>query len=1694
MKKTLFCLLTMLLMALGASAQNGSLYLHMSQNGAFTSYNLADISKVHFGGNTMDIVTAGGTDSYAYSPLNTAKVSSDPDPQVDYTNGFGTDGSYEPATTDASGYYEIDNGGKLFWLAEQVNNGTGTAYNAKLTADIDLENRLWTPMGIDATNAHTGVFDGQGHNITGLNIVAEASTAYAAFIGNHTGTSNITNFHISGTVTVKGTANTNYAAGVVANANGSHKIQDIWCSVNIVNANTSAVSCRLAGIVTRALSCTVNRCIYDGTIDGKATSLQVAGIIGWVDNNNVSLTNCLFNGTLSSTGTANGSAYMGGLLGYTSRTINCANNLSVGTLDSPTGATRTGAIVGQSTYATPSVFANNYVLEGLPVAGSATAAANVPTVTAVNDAQLANGTITAALGNNWIQGAATPCPHDPNAQPAGHTHTFVNGFCTDATCTAPYQEPTKDSENYYLIDNGGKLFWFAQQVNDGTGSAYNLKLTADIDLENRLWTPMGSYSHQFYGAIDGQGHSITNLNVESADQYVGFIGVHNYNSSLNTDIVNFKLYGKVKYTGTGETSDWVAGVVAWDYGEHKMQDVWCYVNIETPNASSTAAYPRIGGIVGQVSKSKNTFNRCVYAGTITAANAAYVGGLVAYPASSVAIVASNCLYVGTIKSTRSDAYVGGVVSYSNTTASSWTNNLSIGSFEVVSSTRTGVFGGYANKKSYNNNYVYLGNGLSKVAGSGTPDVPDGVTGVAITEVTSAELTDGTLPARLSAMNWTQGTNNPEPGDYSAITDEDLTVDGIKYIITSDNTVAVTYPNTDQPSSSNPCTYSGSITIPATVTIKGTTFNVTAIGDYAFHYAPVTSLTLPEGIVSLGYKAIYQTQLTEITVPNSVTTMDYEALGYNKQLVTINFGENIAANTWGDKLCIYGGKKYEVYMNCDAVPTLRSYTFDFTGANVHVRPTMYAAFKADAAWSTYDIIGDLWIEYTYDDLQTVLANYAAPTGDAVGTDPGCYTNASVQALSDALAAGQALTESATLEQLNNAINNIIIAYDALETHELQEGYYYIESLYKPGYAMTFNTGAADTEGITTAAFNAAQDKFYFKLTRHGGNWYVQDVANGMYMGTAVGGNSSGKYLSITDTPEYEQVITWVAGGAFKMQNIYSGTSATYPYRYYNYRVNIYNYADSEKRIHWRFHPAEPGKYPLDFNLENGRVRGFVHDFEYADGDASQISNYKKNPPARLDQPVPATVFWTRNATSTAQQLAWSTDATFADATTVSVDNDEASYEIYNLIPGKTYYYKVTATVGGAETELLSSSFTTSGQVRMIKADGVSNIRDLGGWPTESGYSISYGRIFRGAAFTSATITPEGIEAVRAAGVRAELDLRDGSQDGSMSASLLGSDVEYNRIKLAQTASHMTGLTGSKAQYIQCVQYVLDCVKENKPVYFHCAIGRDRTGTLAFLLEGVLGMSKSDIYKDYELTNFSSLNTPCSKTQLDEMFTMVEALEGTTLEDKFRTYLTTEFGISADDIDAFRTKMLNLPQEVTISEMGYSTYVSDKALVIPEGVTAYGVTGLDGTEVELTQLSGTVLAANVPVILAGEAGTTYYLSATDDAGSSIAGNLLVGTGTEGKTVGENEAYILYNNQGTAVFRIAGVMTLPAHKAYLPAAVVGGAGAKEYTLGDLTGINNAQAPNLESQTYFDLQGRKVAAPQKGQLYIVNGKKVLY
>lgn len=60
--------------------------------------------------------------------------------------------------------------------------------------------------------------------------------------------------------------------------------------------------------------------------------------------------------------------------------------------------------------------------------------------------------------------------------------------------------------------------------------------------------------------------------------------------------------------------------------------------------------------------------------------------------------------------------------------------------------------------------------------------------------------------------------------------------------------------------------------------------------------------------------------------------------------------------------------------------------------------------------------------------------------------------------------------------------------------------------------------------------------------------------------------------------------------------------------------------------------------------------------------------------------------------------------------------------------------------------------------------------------------------------------------------------------------------------------------SGSLYAEALRQIIRLLREERVVYFHCMVGADRTGTLAFLIEAMLGVSESDLSKDFELTSF------------------------------------------------------------------------------------------------------------------------------------------------------------------------------------------------------------------------------------------------
>lgn len=204
----------------------------------------------------------------------------------------------------------------------------------------------------------------------------------------------------------------------------------------------------------------------------------------------------------------------------------------------------------------------------------------------------------------------------------------------------------------------------------------------------------------------------------------------------------------------------------------------------------------------------------------------------------------------------------------------------------------------------------------------------------------------------------------------------------------------------------------------------------------------------------------------------------------------------------------------------------------------------------------------------------------------------------------------------------------------------------------------------------------------------------------------------------------------------------------------------------------------------------------------------------------------------------------------------------------------------------------------------------NVRDLGGWPCDGG-TVKYGLLIRGGKLAAA----DRAVLVGELGIQHDLDLRGREGGGAddepnMTASPLGGDVWYTRTQ--QYAWYaLTPVTTWKT-YLRCV---IDAVTHREPVYFHCTAGADRTGTLACVLEGLLGMSQSDIDKDYELTTFySGSGSDATARRRNEsdwkgLINAINAGSGGTFRDKCVLFAVGTCGMSMADINAYRVAMTN-----------------------------------------------------------------------------------------------------------------------------------------------------------------------------------------
>ena len=220
----------------------------------------------------------------------------------------------------------------------------------------------------------------------------------------------------------------------------------------------------------------------------------------------------------------------------------------------------------------------------------------------------------------------------------------------------------------YQITNEKELHWFVSEVNSGN-TGISAKLLNDLALTSANWYPIGKTGHAYTGTFDGDGHKITNLKVEQAQDEVGFFGL----IGAGGKVQKLHVSGTVKAGGSANQTGGIAGAMSDTEGVASIADCTFEgtvsgglqvggivgsvgLNNKVERCGSDAAVSgseQVGGIAGACSFGNIYY--CRNKGNVGAVNAKYVGGI----AGDVQNYAVLCGSYNTGSVTGTD-YLGGI--------------------------------------------------------------------------------------------------------------------------------------------------------------------------------------------------------------------------------------------------------------------------------------------------------------------------------------------------------------------------------------------------------------------------------------------------------------------------------------------------------------------------------------------------------------------------------------------------------------------------------------------------------------------------------------------------------------------------------------------------------------------------------------------------------------------------------------------------------------------------------------------------------------------------------------------------------------------------------------------------------------------------------------------------------------------------
>ena len=323
-----------------------------------------------------------------------------------------------------------------------------------------------------------------------------------------------------------------------------------------------------------------------------------------------------------------------------------------------------------------------------------------------------------------------------------------------------------------------------------------------------------------------------------------------------------------------------------------------------------------------------------------------------------------------------------------------------------------------------------------------------------------------------------------------------------------------------------------------------------------------------------------------------------------------------------------------------------------------------------------------------------------------------------------------------------------------------------------------------------------------------------------------------------------------------------------------------------------------KYRLPTQEEGGRAEDGS-----ASWDALEATSEDRSVPA------PVVFGWETTPSATTRlryELQLSEEPSLRDPLTSS-GLSEPQAQMLHLHLATRYFWKVKVSDNGAAlAESPIWSFTTHQETpRWIRVPGITNVRDLGGWPLPGGKRVRQGLVYRSSEMNRhVEIADEGVRVLLDdLGICTDLDLR--GVGGEALPALDPARVQWVNVPIRPYES-IAG-DDDKRAYREVFRVFAD--PANYPILFHCWGGADRAGTVALLLNALLGVSREDLIRDFELTSLSIWG-PRSRSS-DMFIALLDALRsfspGGDINAQAENYLLS-IGITAEEIAAIRAQMI------------------------------------------------------------------------------------------------------------------------------------------------------------------------------------------